>query len=273
MNTLFISNDEYVLFAAFLEEATGILLGEKKEYLVISRLKGLMIETRINSFAELIEKANNNPKLRETIIDAMTTNETSWYRDEKVFECLEKKIFPELEKTGRNDFHVWSAACSTGQEPYSISMCAQDFLTLRRPNIEVEIVGTDICKKVLDKAIAAYYEELVTSRGLPADKKEKYFSQTGKFWEITEQIKNRVSFRIVNLKRDFTTLGTFDVIFCRNVLIYFSSELKKDVIERLTRQLKPGGYLFLGGSESMPDYTDKFVMHKYESIVYYQLKS
>lgn len=273
MNTLSITADEYSQFSRFLEEATGIMLGDNKEYLIISRLKGLMAESGISGFADLVNKVKTNAVLKQEIINAMTTNETSWFRDVNVYNCYERNILPDMVKSGKNDLRIWSAACSTGEEPYSISMCTQSYIDKTKSNVNVRVVGTDISKTVLDKAKAGYYKEFATTRGLSDDLKKKYFNQLGLYWEIAEPIKKRVSFQSVNLKVDFTTMGKFDIIFCRNVLIYFSTDLKQDVILRLSKQLKPNGVLVLGGSETMPNFNDNFVMHKHESIVYYQAKS
>lgn len=273
MNSLTISTEEYHNFMSFLEDATGIVLGGEKDYLVVSRLKRLMQSENIQNFHDLIAEADKNQKLKGSIIDAMTTNETSWYRDAMVFECMIKNIFPALLKSPEKNLRIWSAACSTGQEPYSISMEIEDYITKNRTNnVKFEITGTDISRKVLDKAELGCYEDLVTSRGLPDEKKSKYFKELGLYWQISEKIKNRVKFETVNLKKDFSVLGKFDLVFCRNVLIYFSPSMKKDVLSRITNQIKPGGYLVLGGSESMSDYSDRFEMHKYNSVVYYQLK-
>ena len=273
LNTLSISADEYSQFSRFLEDATGIMLGENKEYLIVSRLKGLMAESGISGFSELINQIKSNAKLKQEIINAMTTNETSWFRDVNVYNCYERNILPDLVKSGKSDLRIWSAACSTGEEPYSISMCTQSFIDKTKSNVNVRVVGTDISKYVLDKAKAGYYKEFATTRGLSEDLKKKYFHQLGLYWEIAEPIKNRVSFQSVNLKADFSAMGKFDIIFCRNVLIYFSTDLKKDVILRLTKQLKPRGVLVLGGSETLSNFTENFEMHKHESIVYYQAKS
>lgn len=269
-----ISVEEYDLFKNFIEEATGIVLGDKKEYLVVSRLKSLEISENIKNYNDLLKAAKQNKELKEKIIAAMTTNETSWYRDIKIFDCFENNILPELIKRKNDKIRIWSAACSTGQEPYSISMSIQDYsMRYALKNRPFEIIGTDISTEVLAKAKTGRYEEIVTARGLLESRKKQYFKERGLHWEIADKIKSNVRFETVNLKNDFSRLGKFDIIFCRNVLIYFSSELKKDVIARITKQIAAGGYLILGGSETLSNYADSFEMKKNESVVYYKLKT
>jgi len=269
-----ISAEEYSLFRNFLEEAIGIVLGEKKEYLVVNRLKKLKVNDNIRNYRDLLNAANQKRELKEKIIEAMTTNETSWYRDIKIFDCLENIILPDLVKSKGDKLRIWSAACSTGQEPYSISMSIQDYIKRYAINNKTfEIIGTDISKEVLDKAKAGCYEEIVTARGLSESRKKQYFRERGIHWEITDQIKNRVRFESINLKNSFSILGKFDIIFCRNVLIYFSSNLKDDVLKKITKQINPGGYLILGGSETMTNYADSFEMQKVDTVVYYKLKN
>jgi len=268
-----ISTEEYTLLRTFLEEASGIVLGDNKEYLVISRLKKLEISDDIKNFSDLLKAANQSKELRERIVDAMTTNETSWYRDKKIYDCFDKTILPDLIKTRPNKIRIWSAACSTGQEPYSISMSISSYMKrIAMNDKDYEIVGTDISNEVLDKAKAGRYDEMVTARGLPDSIKKEYFIERGLYWDIAGRIKSHVRFESINLKNNFSSMGKFDVIFCRNVLIYFSSELKNDVIARLAAQITPGGYFILGGSETMTNYADWFEMHKSDTVVYYKLK-
>ncbi len=273
-----LSAEEYSSFKDFLEETTGIVLGDNKAFLVVSRLKKMALPGSIKNFSDLLVVADRDKVLREKIIGAMTTNETSWYRDKKIFDCLENNILPELAKSKRHHLKIWSVACSTGQEPYSVSMSIEDCIK-RYPwiNKHFDIVGTDISKKVLEIARAGRYDEIVTARGLSELRKRQYFNEyfneKGIHWEIANKIKNRVKFESINLKNNFSSLGKFDIIFCRNVLIYFSSDLKQDVLKRMTRQINPGGYLVLGGTETMANYTDSYEMHTLDSVVYYKLKA
>jgi len=234
-----------------------------------------MNEFTIPSFSELIQCIPKNTVLRQRIMDAMTTNETSWFRDSYPYDILKEKIFPEIAKNKAKEIKVWSAACSSGQEPYSISMMASEF-TAANPGMipmdAVQIVATDISSTVLKSAIGGVYEGLAVSRGLPQERKRRFFKENNNTWEIIPEIKKRIIFREMNLMQSYTLLGKFDVIYCRNVLIYFSTKLKKDIMHRMAKALKPNGYLILGGSETISGYSDDFDLVKWKSGVVYQLK-
>ena len=266
---------EYADFRAFLEDASGIVLGENKHYLVISRLTRLMAEFSIASFSDLMTRIPHNNQLRHRIMDAMTTNETSWFRDNYPYDILKEKIYPELAKRKANEIKIWSAACSTGQEPYSISMVTSEFLASYPGLIPVEavqIIATDISSSVLKMAMSGQYEGVAVTRGLPAERKQRFFRQSGDQWEIIPEVKRRITFREMNLMQSYTLLGKFDIIYCRNVLIYFSTELKKDIMRRMAMALKPNGYLILGGSETISGYTEAFDLVRWKSGVVYSLK-
>lgn len=251
-----ISQEDYRAFKEFLQESSGILLGENKQYLVKSRLRRIMAENRFNTLGELVEQLRRNPRgsLPETVIDAMTTNETLWFRDTHPFRILEEQLLPEMAQvSGSQPLRIWSAACSTGQEPYSIAMVIDEYRRrnpgkLRRP---VEIVATDVSKPVIQAARQGEYELLALGRGLSADRQKKYFEQKSSgSWQVRKEIRDMVSFREHNLLERFN-LGQFDIVFCRNVLIYFSSDLKQDILVRIHGVLRKGGYLILGASESL----------------------
>ncbi len=266
---------EYEKFRTFLESSSGIVLGDNKHYLVTSRLTRLMNEFSIPSFSELLNCIAKNTILRQRIMDAMTTNETSWFRDSYPYDILKEKIFPELAKTKPKEIKIWSAACSSGQEPYSISMMASEFATANPGMIAssaVQIIATDISSSVLKSAISGSYEGMAVARGLDQTRKKRFFRQNDNSWEIVPEIKRRIMFREMNLMQSYTLLGKFDVIYCRNVLIYFSTKLKKDIMHRMSKALKPNGYLILGGSETISGYSDDFDLIKWKSGVVYQLK-
>ena len=268
------SNDEYTAFQKFLENAAGIVLGDNKHYLVTSRLGRLMSEGGIQSLTDLMGRLVSDARLRERVIDAMTTNETSWFRDAHPFEVFKEYILPEVVKKGTGPIRVWSAACSSGQEPYSISMCVQEYLTSHPGSLrsEVEIIATDISPAILEEAKAGVYEEIALARGLTAERRARFFQKSGNHLEVRKEIKSRVNFRSINLSQNYAALGKFNVILCRNVLIYFSAEMKRDVLQRMARILVPGGYLVLGSSESMANYCDAFQMVRVANGVIYQLK-
>lgn len=271
-----LTTEDYQAFRAFLEDVSGIVLGENKQYLVTSRLTKLIAENDIDSFGTLMIRLKTDGKLRNRIMDAMTTNETSWFRDIYPFDILKEKLLPELAKTQPRTIRIWSAACSTGQEPYSLSMMTQEYLQSKPGSLSadaVQIIGTDISPSVLATAKLGVYEGVAVSRGLPQDRKTRFFQEVSDGWEVGPDIKKRVSFRELNLMQNYSMLGRFDIIYCRNVLIYFSTELKRDILARMAKCLNPGGYLVLGGSESITNYSDEFDLIRWRNGVIYQLKS
>ncbi len=271
-----ISSRDYDAFRKFLEEACGIVLGDNKHYLVASRLNRLLKELELGSVGDLIESMHLHPHsgIRERIVDAMTTNETFWFRDNHPYVLLKELIFPEIVKKRQGQVRIWSAACSSGQEPYSISMIAQEFMQARMgmKMSGIDIVGTDISPTMLAHCKAAKYDALALSRGLSPERKNRFFNNLGEIWEIKDEVKKNVRFIDLNLMNSYSSLGKFDVIFCRNVMIYFSTELKKDILRRMSQALVPGGYLILGSTETLASYSDDFDLVRYESGMAYKLK-
>ena len=272
-----ISTEEYEAFRRFLEDACGIMLGDNKQYLVTSRLNRLMREFEIAGFGELMQRLKREPhsQLRERIVDAMTTNETLWFRDSYPFEVLRNAVLPEISEKRPSQLKIWSAACSSGQEAYSISMTIQEYLASRPGSLpaSVQIVGTDISPTMLRQAKEAVYDRMAVERGLSEDRKRRFFTQRSDGqWEVRPEIKKPVSFRELNLMANFNSLGRFDIVFCRNVLIYFSTDLKRDILARIAKTMNPRGYLFLGGSESPSSYSDAFEMVRTPHGVVYRLK-
>ncbi len=276
MSSLTISAAEYELFRRFLEDACGIILGDNKHYLVTSRLNRLMREFELASFTELMNrlKLQRNGSLRERIIDAMTTNETLWFRDTYPYEVLKHVIFPEVTATRPMQLNIWSAASSSGQEAYSISMTIQEYLAGKPGGLpaNTRIVGTDISTTMLRDANEASYDRMAMARGLSEERKSRFFVKKDDRWQVKPEIRSRVSFRELNLTQSYAALGKFDIVFCRNVLIYFSSEMKSDILSRIARTLRPGGWLFLGGSESPTSYCDNFELVRTPHGVAYRLK-
>ncbi|RMG50482.1 MAG: protein-glutamate O-methyltransferase CheR [Gammaproteobacteria bacterium] len=275
MSTQQLNAAEYEQFKEFLEKSCGLVLGDNKHYLVTSRLTGLLDEYRVGSVGELIKLLVSRPPMgmKERIIEAMTTNETFWFRDGFPFDILKNRLYPELDQ-GRQ-IKIWSAACSTGQEAYSISMTAEEYRAANPGKLrgDVRIVGTDISPAVVKQAQQGRYDHLAMTRGLSPERKQKFFRQIDeKTWEVIPQIKTRASFRTLNLLESYRALGKFDIVFCRNVLIYFSAENKKDIINRIAEVLNPRGYLFLGASESITSYSDAFEMIRCNPGVLYRLK-
>lgn len=275
MRTL--SDDIYKQFASFLEVQCGIVLGVNKQYLVKSRLIPLVAEFKQESLAELILQviSNRNRQLRTMVIDAMTTNETLWFRDKYPFELLGNQLFPELLEKKRN-IKIWSAASSSGQEAYSISMSALEYNKMNpAANASVQIVGTDISDTMLDQCKLGEYDTLALSRGLSDERKRQFFVSAnggGSKMKVNPEVKKLTSFKSLNLLDSYAAVGKFDIIFCRNVLIYFSSDVKAKILNQFATALNPGGYLILGASESLSGLTDKFDMIRCNPGIIYKLK-
>lgn len=268
---------DYEVFRRFLEQSCGILLGENKNYLIDSRLRRILADQNISLLADLVRmvERRGSEAIRQAVIDAMTTNETLWFRDRHPFEYFGTTLLPELFQSTDGNCRIWCAASSTGQEPYTISMCVDEYRK-KNPSAarkEVSILATDIALNVLDQAKAGIYDPLALNRGLAQERLNQYFKplQNGQ-WEIKQEIKQRVDFKQLNLKDSFAPLGRFDVVFCRNVLIYFSTELQTEILHKIHSVLKPGGFLFLGGSETPKGLSQYFSMRYYTPGVIYQKK-
>ncbi|PPK52212.1 CheR family methyltransferase [Marinobacter persicus] len=271
-----ITPQEYEAFKKFLQDACGILLGDNKQYLVKSRLRRILEDNHLKSLGELLDriKRPGRTNLKEVVIDAMTTNETLWFRDNHPFRILQEKLLPEFaESKSMQPLRIWSAACSTGQEPYSTAMVIDEFRRSRPGKLrDVKITATDISKSVLDVARRGEYEMIAIGRGLSPERQKQFFTASSNGgWQIKPQIKSMVEFRELNLL-DRYTLGKFDIIMCRNVLIYFSAELKRDILTRLHAALNPGGYLILGASESLNGLSDLYQMVQCHPGIIYRKK-
>jgi chemotaxis protein methyltransferase CheR len=265
-------------FRVFLEKACGILLGDNKQYLVASRLNKLMETQGIKSLGELVQRIQSQPRsgLREQVVDAMTTNETLWFRDSYPFEVLKNKVLPEAIKASPNQrLRIWSAACSSGQEPYSLSMSLDEFerSNLGQLKAGVQIVATDLSGAMLNNCKTGEYDSLAIARGLSPERLQRYFDPKGAGrYAIKAPIRSRVEFRSFNLLDSYASLGKFDVVFCRNVLIYFSAQVKKDILTRIHGTLKRGGYLFLGASEALNGLPELYQMVQCSPGIIYQAK-
>jgi chemotaxis protein methyltransferase CheR len=271
-----ITPQEYEAFKTFLQDACGILLGDNKQYLVKSRLRRILEENNLNSLGELLDRLKRVGRsgLRELVIDAMTTNETLWFRDNHPFRILQDKLLPEFaERNSLQPLRVWSAACSTGQEPYSVGMVVDEFRRNRPGKLrDVKITATDISKSVLEVARRGEYEMIAIGRGLSPERQKQFFTPSANGgWQIKPQIKAMVEFKELNLLERYM-LGKFDIIMCRNVLIYFSADLKKDILTRLHGALNPGGYLILGASESLNGLPNLYEMVQCHPGIIYRKK-
>ncbi len=251
---------DYADFARFLSECCGLVLGENRQYLVSSRLSRLLDEFGFAKVEDLLRtlRQSSNPTLKSRVIDAMTTNETSWFRDTYPFEILRQVLLPELAARQR-PVKIWSAACSSGQEPYSIAMVVAEWEAAFPPKTTpVGIIATDLSETVLSEARAGLYDGLSIARGLSGERRQKFFDSVANGHQIKPEIQRRVRFQKLNLLDSYALLGKFDIVFCRNVLIYFSAETKRRIFDGIARQMNPGGYLLVGASEAATSYTDAF---------------
>jgi chemotaxis protein methyltransferase CheR len=261
-------------FSSFLEKSCGIVLTENKQYLVHCRLAKIMNQHAFSDLESLMQAMSRSSArdLNRLVIDAMTTNETLWFRDLHPYEVLKNKFLPEYISSSSSRVKIWSAACSTGQEPYSMAMVATEYIEANASckGAKVDVIATDISSEALELAKKGEYEAFALGRGLSDGRKAKFFTQSqNNSWVVSPQIKSSITFRAINLLDSYSMIDKVDIIFCRNVLIYFSAEIKQKIIEKMHAQLKPGGYLVLGASESMPRLINKFEMvHCRPGIVY-----
>jgi chemotaxis protein methyltransferase CheR len=271
-NTL--TSKDYQSIHDFLEVQAGIRLGAGKEYLVTSRLRRLLPMFDLSGYGALVARlaqAGSN-RLQTAVVDAMTTNETFWFRDNAHFRVLIEGVLAEIRPAR---LRIWSAAASTGQEAYTTAICLQDAMQNGRLSrtLGYEIIGTDISPTALAEAKGASYCGVSASRGLNPEQRRRYFREQGGCIELLPQYRRGISFRSFNLLQPFDGLGRFDVVFCRNVLIYFSQERKRDIIARIARSLNPGGHLFLGSTESMSGHEDLFEMRNLAGGLVYRVRS
>jgi chemotaxis protein methyltransferase CheR len=250
---------DYEFLRKLLKERSGLDLSSDKQYLVESRLIPLARRVGLAGIAELVAKMKTGSEaLTAEVAEAMTTNETFFFRDKIPFDHLREAVLPELmrARANRRSLRIWCAASSTGQEPYSIAMCLKEFAALA--GWRVEIVATDLSQAVLEKSRAGIFSQFEVQRGLPIQMLVKHFTQIGELWQLNADIRAMVQHRQLNLLQDFSHLGTFDVIFCRNVLIYFDQDTKVGIFDRLARMIEPDGVLALGAAESVVGISDAF---------------
>jgi chemotaxis protein methyltransferase CheR len=279
MSNVAITRDELTVWSRYIHEICGVFLDQSKGYLLETRLGTLLRETGAASFSELYYKAKADltNALRRKIIDAITTNETSFFRDTSPFELLQHKLLPELidrrRKLGTRtlSLRIWSAACSTGQEAYSTGIVLKELLGDLR-NYDLRILGTDISNQAVAKASHGYFTQLELGRGLPPDKIAKHFTPEGDRWKIRDEIRAMASFRHMNLLEAFSFPAPFDIIFCRNVAIYFTEPDKKRLFTNLGRCLAPDGALLIGSTESITGLCPEFEAKRYLRSVFYQKK-
>ena len=263
-----LSNKEFHLLSRYIYDLSGIVLGESKSYLIRQRLEPIVETVGCRSFLEFYERIQEDalPRIEEQIINAITTNETSFFRDGHPFVAFKDHILPWLGRRIRQrkardrprsgpKVSIWSAGASTGQEPYSLAMLIREYAQANSHlgilKEDFGLLATDISSEALSKAMVGRYTKIEMNRGLSTDRVEKYFAEEGNHWVIKSPMRNMVDFRQVNLIKPFATLGAFDVILCRNVLIYFDISVKNRIIHQFYEMLSEDGFLFLGVTENL----------------------
>lgn len=271
-----ISPIEFDYLRKLMHDQTAIVLDAGKEYIAEARLAYLVSEEGFGSLRDLVQqlRANSFNGLHRKVVNAMTNNETWFFRDVLPFQAMRSKILPEIiaARSVERTLRIWSAACSAGQEPYSLAMLLHgSFPELR--SWRVQILATDISSSVLQKAERGRYSQLEVNRGLPATSLSRYFTRQGIEWEIEKEIRDKIEFRILNLAEPWPNLPVMDVIFLRNVLIYFDVEMKKNILGKARRQLRPDGYMLLGGAETTLNLDDRYERVQYETTASYRLRN
>jgi chemotaxis protein methyltransferase CheR len=251
--------EDFGFLRKLLKERSGLVLSPDKQYLAESRLLPLARKNGMSTLGELVGrlKAPQAAALASDVVDAMTTNETFFFRDKIPFEHFRDTVMPALiaARAREKRIRIWCTAVATGQEPYSLAMALKG-MGAALAGFKVEILATDLCGAVLERAKAGIYSQFEVQRGLPIQQLVKFFSQVGERWQIAPEIRAMVQFRTLNLLADFKPLGTFDLVFCRNVLIYFDQPTKTGVLERIARQMPDDGFLVLGAAETVVGLTE-----------------
>jgi chemotaxis protein methyltransferase CheR len=252
---------DYDYLRRCLRERSGLVLSAEKQYLVESRLLPVARKAGLAGLGDLVRalRIGHDDALMTAVVEAMMTNESFFFRDKVPFEHFRSTILPALVASRRatRSIRIWCAAASTGQEPYSLAMCLKA-MERELAGWRIDILATDLSGEVLEKARLGIYSQFEVQRGLPIQLLIKHFAQVGELWQIAPELRAMVKYRQFNLLGDFTQLGLFDVIFCRNVLIYFDQQTKIDVLNRMARAMASDGYLVLGAAETVVGLVDSF---------------
>lgn len=275
-----IKPEEVKALSNYVYNISGISIDASKAYLLETRFGKLLDEEGCKTYSELYQKAKADlhKSLEKRIIDAITTNETLFFRDANPFELLKFKILPDLidarsdkgNRPGHTTLRIWSSACSTGQEIYSIAIVLKELLG-NDARHKITLMGTDLSDAAVIQASAGTYNKFEIERGLPREKLQRYFTPQGGNWKIKDEIRAMASFRCMNLMQPFGGLGKFDIIFCRNVAIYFNLQDRKKLFNKIADVLEPDGYLLIGATESLTGICPRFIPKRHLRSVYYQL--
>jgi chemotaxis protein methyltransferase CheR len=253
------TEQDFEFLRTFLKTRSGLALGPEKQYLLESRLSLVCRQSNIETLPQLVAtlRSGRQAALENAVVEAMTTNETFFFRDKTPFDLFRDVLMPRYisARSSTRRLRIWCAAASTGQEPYSLAMILKE-ASSRLAGWQVEIVATDISLEVLEKARLGLYSQFEVQRGLPVQLMLKYFTKVGDQWQIAPEIRSMVNYRPLNLIKEFGALGSFDIIFCRNVLIYFDKPTKTDVLQRLSNALASDGSLLMGAAETVLGLTD-----------------
>lgn len=275
-----INANEIKTISQYIYDISGIYLDQKKTYLFETRLSSIAEELGCSSYQELHHKAkaDRSKQIERQIIDAISTNETLFFRDKGPFELLQHKILPEVidartpkSPALKTNIKIWSAAASTGQELYSIAIIIKELI----PDLSrymIKLLGTDISDNAISQASYGKYNKFEIERGLPRAQLQKYFTPAGDFWKIKDEIRAMVNFRKMNLMTPFSVLGKFDIIFCRNVAIYFTLADRKKLFNKIADCLNDDGYLIIGSTESLTGVCPRFVPKRHLRSIFYQKK-
>jgi chemotaxis protein methyltransferase CheR len=262
---------DFEIIAQLLKERSGLALNKEKAYLLESRLNPVARKWNFSGFDELAQAIRNRGEeaLLVDVTEAMTTNESFFFRDQKPFDQFNDMVLPHLleARAAKRSFRIWSAACSSGQEPYTLAMLLQEHAD-ELAGWRVEIVATDLSNEILDKAKEGLYSQFEVQRGLPIAHLVKYFVQVGDRWQIEDSLRKMIKFQSFNLLGDLSSLGKFDVVFCRNVLIYFDTPTKTKVLNGIADLLPADGFLYLGGAETVLGTTDRFEIMQGQRGIY-----
>ncbi|GAA4255652.1 chemotaxis protein CheR [Azospirillum formosense] len=249
------------MFSTLLKQRSGLVLTRDKAYLLESRLMPVARKWNMKGLEELAVtvRTRKDEALLRDITEAMTTNESSFFRDQKPFDQFKQIVLPKMmeARAAKRSIRIWSAACSSGQEAYSLAMMLSEDAA-KLAGWRIEIVGTDISAEMVERSKSGIYTQFEVQRGLPIQMLVKHFKQQGDKWQISQQLRQMASFREFNLLGDLSGLGQFDIVFCRNVLIYFDQPTKTKVLEAIARQMPQDGVLYLGGAETVLGITDRF---------------
>lgn len=268
-----ITPQTYRFFQDFIVRESGIVLDENKHYLLEARLMPIALKAKaftLNDLCTLL-RTRSDPTLKQQVIDAMTTNETFFFRETAQYDALRAEVLPQFiqQRQITRQLSIWSAAASTGQEAYSLAML---LLEMGLGHWDIRILGTDLSTQVLDRARSGKYLQIEVNRGLPAPMLVKYFTRSGLEWQLKDEVRRMVTFDRIDLRQGPPQAAAFDLVFCRNVLIYFDVDTKRQILAHIRRALRPGGYLLLGGSETTLNLDGQFELRSFGKATFYQTR-